>query len=161
MKSDIQLGLGEGPIKKVGSMSQPRGAIDTVSCTLTHTHAMMCFLGQLYSRQLRVSRVLIYRGAVTRRARSLLKMSSCVGNPVRTPCLCPLVGQQDDRNNCNWFPSTYRACLTSGIIRELAFPSKVIGLCTQWLEVSWIIMFLFTKLMFSKYIFLNKYPYRI
>ena len=28
---------GEGPINKVGSMFQPRGTINTVSCTLAHT----------------------------------------------------------------------------------------------------------------------------
>ena len=33
------MGLGEGPINKVGPMSQPRGSTGTASRTLIHTHA--------------------------------------------------------------------------------------------------------------------------
>ena len=50
MESGVQLGLGEGPNKKVGPMSRPRGTIDTASRTLTYTYAIMRFLGQLYSK---------------------------------------------------------------------------------------------------------------
>ena len=35
----LQLDLGEGPIRIVGPMSQPRGTIDTASLMLDHTHA--------------------------------------------------------------------------------------------------------------------------
>ena len=38
-ESSVQLGLGEGPIDKVGPMSQPRGTIDTASRTLVPTNA--------------------------------------------------------------------------------------------------------------------------
>ena len=62
MGSGVQLGLGEGPIKKVGPMSQPRGTFDTALCTLYHTHALnVHFLKQLYSRQLRMSCILMWR----------------------------------------------------------------------------------------------------
>ena len=41
--------------------SQPRGTIDTALPTLDHTHAFnVRFLNQLYSRQLRVSCILMY-----------------------------------------------------------------------------------------------------
>ena len=50
----FQLGLGEGPINKLGPMTKPLGTIDTASCTLIRTHACIHFLSQLYSRQLRV-----------------------------------------------------------------------------------------------------------
>ena len=53
----FQLGLGEGPIGLVGPISQPRGTIDSASLTLVHTNTR--FLNQLYSRQLRVSYILI------------------------------------------------------------------------------------------------------
>ena len=57
MGSGIQLGQGEGPIRLVGPISQPRGTIDTASLTLAHTCALnVCFLNQLYFRQIRVSR---------------------------------------------------------------------------------------------------------
>ena len=56
----IQLGLGEGPIGIVGPIFKPRGTIDTASHTLDHTRALnVHFLNQLYSRQLRVSCVLM------------------------------------------------------------------------------------------------------
>ena len=56
----VLLDLGEGLINKVGPMSQPRGTIDTASRALDHTHAFnMHFLSQLYSRQLRVTCVLM------------------------------------------------------------------------------------------------------
>ena len=45
----VQLGLGEGPINKVGPMSQPRSTIDVASRTLILTRAHMRFLNQLYS----------------------------------------------------------------------------------------------------------------
>ena len=49
----IQLGLGEGPIRIVGPISQPRSIIYTASRTLDHTRALYVrFLNQLYSRQL-------------------------------------------------------------------------------------------------------------
>ena len=35
MESGVQLGLGEGPINKVGPMSQPRGIDGTASRTLS------------------------------------------------------------------------------------------------------------------------------
>ena len=41
---EVQLGLGEGTINKVGPMSQLRGIIDTASLTLVHTHVIRCFL---------------------------------------------------------------------------------------------------------------------
>ena len=57
----IQLGLGEGLVGIVGPISQPRGTIDTASRTLVHTRALnVRFLNQLYSRQLRVSCVLMW-----------------------------------------------------------------------------------------------------
>ena len=62
MESGVQLGLGdrEEPINKVGPMSQPRCAIDTASRTLDHTRALnVRFLNQLYSRQVRVSCVIM------------------------------------------------------------------------------------------------------
>ena len=43
MESGVQLGLGEGPIKKVGPMSQPRYTIDTVSRTMVLTHVHGAF----------------------------------------------------------------------------------------------------------------------
>ena len=63
MGSDVQLGLGEGPIGIVGPMSQPRGTIDTASRTLAHICTLVCaFCSQLYSGQLRVTCFLIYVG---------------------------------------------------------------------------------------------------
>ena len=60
MGSSIQPGLGEGLINKVGPMSQPCGTIDTASLTLYYTHALnVCFVNQLYSRQLRVFCILM------------------------------------------------------------------------------------------------------
>ena len=50
----------KGPIGIMGTISQPRSTIDTMSLTLDHTHAFnMRFLNQLYSRQLRVSNILM------------------------------------------------------------------------------------------------------
>ena len=58
MEFGVQLGL--GLINKVGPMSQPRGTINTASCTLAHIYALnLRFLSQLYSRQLTVSFVLM------------------------------------------------------------------------------------------------------
>ena len=52
--------LRRGP-SKVGPMFQPRGTIDTASCTLIRTKACVRFLNQLYSRKLRVTCTLIFR----------------------------------------------------------------------------------------------------
>ena len=43
MESGVQLGLGEGPINKVGPMSQPRGTINTASRTLICTYPICIF----------------------------------------------------------------------------------------------------------------------
>ena len=52
----FQLGLGEGPIRIVGPISQPLSIINTASLELDHTCALnVRFLNQLYSRQLRVT----------------------------------------------------------------------------------------------------------
>ena len=59
MEMPIVSGVPTGP-RLVGPMSQPRGTIDTVSRTLDHTYALNeRFLNQLYSRQLRVSCILM------------------------------------------------------------------------------------------------------
>ena len=64
----IQLGLGEGPIGIVGPMSQPRGYHwFRVMHADMHSHSIVCFQYQLYSRQLRVTRILVCRGAVSHR----------------------------------------------------------------------------------------------
>ena len=71
MGSGVQLGLGEGPINEVVPMSKPCGTINTVSRTLYHTHALNgYFLKQCYSRQLRVTCILICRGAASHRAQA-------------------------------------------------------------------------------------------
>ena len=49
-------------------MSQPRSTIDTASRMLIRTHTFKRFPNQLYPRQLRVTCILICRGAVTHRA---------------------------------------------------------------------------------------------
>ena len=72
MEKGVQLGLEEGLINIVGPMSQLRGTIDTASCMLECTNAHMCFPSRLYSRQLRVSCTLIYRGEVTHRAHHII-----------------------------------------------------------------------------------------
>ena len=66
----VQLGLGRGP-SKVGPMSQPRGMH-----TDSYSRTTLPFMCQLYSRQLRVTCILIYRGAVSHRARGLKKQGS-------------------------------------------------------------------------------------
>ena len=38
----VQLGHGEGPIRIVAPISQPRGTIDAVSLTLYHTYSFRC-----------------------------------------------------------------------------------------------------------------------
>ena len=56
MESGVQLGLGEGPIKKVGPMSQPRGYHQShVTHAGSYMHTMCAFCNQLYSRQLKVT----------------------------------------------------------------------------------------------------------
>ena len=65
----FQLGLGEGPIGIVDPISQPRDTIDTASSTLICTHAHRRFPNQLYSRQLRETCFLIYKGAESHRGR--------------------------------------------------------------------------------------------
>ena len=62
MESGVPTGPRGGTIIKVGPMSQPGG-------TLIRTHAKMRFPNQLYSWQLRVTCILICRGAVSHRAR--------------------------------------------------------------------------------------------
>ena len=69
MESGVQLGLGEGPIGIVGPMSQPRG--NHWSLMLSRTSgAQWRFPSQLYSGQLRVTCILICRGAVSHRSRN-------------------------------------------------------------------------------------------
>ena len=68
MGSGAKLGLRRGK-SKVGPISQPCGTVDIASHTLIRTNAYMCFPNQLYSRQLRVTCTLIYRGAVSHQAR--------------------------------------------------------------------------------------------
>ena len=66
----IQLSQEEGPIGIMGPMSRPLGyhwSHVTHACMYSHT--IVCFPYQLYSRQLRVTCILIYRGAVSHRAR--------------------------------------------------------------------------------------------
>ena len=76
---------GRGP-SKVGPMSQPRGTIDTPSRMLIHTNTHVHFLNQLYSRQLRVTCILMYRGAKSHRAR--MSLDGAVG-AVRVLLLLP------------------------------------------------------------------------
>ena len=69
MESDVQLGQGEGPIKSGPNVPTARYHRYRV----THTGSYLCtyvrFLSRLYSRQLRVSCFLMFRGARTHRAR--------------------------------------------------------------------------------------------
>ena len=61
METGNLTGAGQEPINKVGLMSQPRGTIDTTSRALDHTPLTLNahFRNQLYSRQLRVSCILM------------------------------------------------------------------------------------------------------
>ena len=61
------------PIRIVGPMSQTRSTIDTASRMLNRTNIQVCFLRQLYSRQLRVTCILIYRGAVSHQVRIVVE----------------------------------------------------------------------------------------
>ena len=68
MESSVQLDLGEGPIKKVGPMSQPRVTIDTASGTLIP----VCTLGAFGSTLLWTAKgdlIPHAGGAVSHRAR--------------------------------------------------------------------------------------------
>ena len=59
----------------MGPMSQHCGTIDTASCTLyILIHTYVRFPSELYSRQLRVSCFLMFRGAVAHRACKMLYM---------------------------------------------------------------------------------------
>ena len=68
MESVDPTGPGEGAINKVGPMSQPCSIIDTASRTMICTNTQVRSPNQLYSRQLRVTCTLIYRGAVSHQA---------------------------------------------------------------------------------------------
>ena len=61
MGSGVQLGPGEGPIGEEGPMSQPRGYHRSrVTHADSNSRTTVHFLCQLYSRQLRVTCILIY-----------------------------------------------------------------------------------------------------
>ena len=77
----IQLGLGEGPIGIMGPMSQPRGYHwSRVTHADMYSHTIMWFPYQLYSRQLRVTCILIFRGAVSHRARASMIFCSVLSS---------------------------------------------------------------------------------
>ena len=74
----IQLGLGKGLIGIVGSMSQFRwNHRSRVTRADMYSHTIVCFPYQIYSGQLRVIRILIFRGAVSHRARILCLPLAC------------------------------------------------------------------------------------
>ena len=83
MEEAIQLGQVKGPIGIVGPISQPRGyQWSRVTHAGMYSHTIVCFPYQLYSRQLRVTCILIYIGAVSHRARSVaLYFFSCIVVP--------------------------------------------------------------------------------
>ena len=68
-------GPGEGPIKSGSNVPTPR-VPSVPRHTDSYSRTTMSFMCQLYSRQLRVTCILIYRGAVSHRARGLKKQGS-------------------------------------------------------------------------------------
>ena len=70
MERGVQLGLGEGPIKSGSNVPTPRYHQYRVTHAGSYSRTHVRFLNQLYSRQLRVSCFLMFRGAVTHRART-------------------------------------------------------------------------------------------
>ena len=79
MESGIQLGLGGGAHQKWIQCPNPTSTIGLVSSTLAHACALLCaFCSQLYSRQLMVTCILMYRGAESHRAHTCCPCSYVV-----------------------------------------------------------------------------------
>ena len=68
LERGVQRGLGEGPIRSGSNVQTPQYHWYRVTHARSYSRTYMHFPSQLYSRQLRVSFFLMFRGAVTHQA---------------------------------------------------------------------------------------------
>ena len=113
MERSAQLGLGEGPFKSGSNIPTPRYHQYRVTHAGSHSRTYVRFLSQRYSRQLRVSCYLMFRGAVTQKyicvPRFGARFGHLSGNLKTNICFWDRIHIRIKGQNFNFYLETYAA----------------------------------------------------